>query len=261
VRLRGHRHEPTHLWIHPVGGGVDCYRALANALPFDAAALEQVSVSDTKGDPETVEATAAHYLQILEREQEPSPFVLAGWSFGGLVAYEMAVQLRRQGYSVPLVALIDSYILSGMGGLTRSASSPTSRVDASSAAAAASHRLVQQLLSASTRQGPGADAQARWDELPAQDIERLHSISCSNLVAAQRYRPPRYEQPVLLLRASEHVGDPDVAWRGVAPNLVLEHIQGDHYSIMRPPSAGEIAKAIQRRLSTLYSDHSPERAS
>jgi amino acid adenylation domain-containing protein len=55
----------------------------------------------------TVESVAVRYLTALRRHQPQGPYYLAGWSFGGLVAYEIARCLREQGETVALLAIID----------------------------------------------------------------------------------------------------------------------------------------------------------
>ncbi|GJL50632.1 MAG: hypothetical protein NPIRA01_18590 [Nitrospirales bacterium] len=55
----------------------------------------------------TVENLAAHYLEDMQLVQPSGPYYLAGYSFGGLVAYEMARQLRQQGHKVAFLALVD----------------------------------------------------------------------------------------------------------------------------------------------------------
>lgn len=55
----------------------------------------------------TVESVALRYLVALRRHQPRGPYYLAGWSFGGLVAYEMARYLQSQGETVALLAIID----------------------------------------------------------------------------------------------------------------------------------------------------------
>ena len=44
----------------------------------------------------------------MRRVQPDGPYQLGGWSFGGLVAYEMAQQLRAAGADVALLALLDT---------------------------------------------------------------------------------------------------------------------------------------------------------
>ncbi|GJL62118.1 MAG: hypothetical protein NPIRA04_07720 [Nitrospirales bacterium] len=55
----------------------------------------------------TVENLAAHYLEDMQLVQPSGPYYLAGYSFGGLVAYEMGRQLRQQGHKVAFLALVD----------------------------------------------------------------------------------------------------------------------------------------------------------
>jgi thioesterase domain-containing protein len=55
-----------------------------------------------------IEDIAAHYVRELVGARPIGPYHLAGYSFGGLVVFEMAIQLRRQGHQVGLLALLDA---------------------------------------------------------------------------------------------------------------------------------------------------------
>jgi len=57
-----------------------------------------------------VEAFAKDYISQLQKIQPKGPYYLGGFSFGGLVAFEMAVQLQKQGFEVPVLILIDCKI-------------------------------------------------------------------------------------------------------------------------------------------------------
>jgi aspartate racemase len=59
--------------------------------------------------PNRVEDLAAHYIKEMRILQPEGPYFLAGVSFGGSVAFEMAQQLVAQGQKVALLALLDSY--------------------------------------------------------------------------------------------------------------------------------------------------------
>src|SRR6202035_2313897 len=50
------------------------------------------------------------YIQAIQTVQPTGPYLLGGWSMGGVVAYEMAQQLRAQGQGVALLALLDGRI-------------------------------------------------------------------------------------------------------------------------------------------------------
>ena len=55
-----------------------------------------------------VREIAAHYVQLISKEQRHGPYFLGGYSYGGLVAYEMASLLREQNQRVEFVAMIDT---------------------------------------------------------------------------------------------------------------------------------------------------------
>ena len=56
-----------------------------------------------------VREVAAHYVQLISKEQRHGPYFLGGYSYGGLVAYEMASLLREQNQRVEFVAMIDTF--------------------------------------------------------------------------------------------------------------------------------------------------------
>lgn len=55
----------------------------------------------------SVESVAQRYLVALKSRQPHGPYFIAGWSFGGLVAYELARHLVEAGETVALLAIID----------------------------------------------------------------------------------------------------------------------------------------------------------
>ena len=65
-------------------------------------------------EPHTcVKTMASIYIEALRRVQPQGPYHLAGTSFGGLVAYEMAVQLHASGQQVATVFIGDIWVVSG----------------------------------------------------------------------------------------------------------------------------------------------------
>lgn len=59
---------------------------------------------------ESIEDMAAHYIDAITKIHPKGPYALAGFSFGGIVAFEMTRQLKNQGKEVSLTALLDSYV-------------------------------------------------------------------------------------------------------------------------------------------------------
>ncbi|MGW0806541.1 beta-ketoacyl synthase N-terminal-like domain-containing protein [Nonomuraea sp. NPDC002799] len=96
--LNAGRTGPPLFLAHPAGGTTGVYALLAARLPVPVLGLERLD--DAPGIPER----AARYAQAI-RETGAGPYRLGGWSFGGILAFEIA---RRLGGDVELVAMIDS---------------------------------------------------------------------------------------------------------------------------------------------------------
>ena len=65
--------------------------------------------SDSRYLPKSLSQLAAQYIQIIRDEIQPrGPYILGGWSMGGMIAVEMASLLQAQNEDVQHVLLIDS---------------------------------------------------------------------------------------------------------------------------------------------------------
>ncbi|MGZ4162765.1 MAG: thioesterase domain-containing protein, partial [Tumebacillaceae bacterium] len=101
--------RPPLFLIHPQGGGVLSYFHLARSLGADESvyALQSVGYESDELVLSTIEEMAERYLSEIKRVAPQGPYRLAGWSFGGIVAYEMVRQLERMGEAVDFLGLID----------------------------------------------------------------------------------------------------------------------------------------------------------
>jgi thioesterase domain-containing protein len=90
------------------------YAALAKALGPDQPfyGLQALGVENQEEPHDRIDEMASYYISQIKRIQPTGPYNLAGYSFGGIVAYEMACQLRDQGQDVGLLAILDSYAMS-----------------------------------------------------------------------------------------------------------------------------------------------------
>ncbi|WP_435273544.1 alpha/beta fold hydrolase, partial [Streptomyces parvulus] len=97
--------------VHPVSGIGWCYAPLAGiASPGCSVYALQARGMDGKGHlPASIREMAADYVRQIRAVQESGPYHLLGWSFGGVVAHETAVQLRALGERVETLALLDAY--------------------------------------------------------------------------------------------------------------------------------------------------------
>ncbi len=109
VEIQGSGRRPPVYFVHGVGGGMfwgysNLARHLGNDHPIYA-----FKSRGMEGLPEwsTIEEMATHYVADLKAQQPQGPYLLGGYCFGGVVAYEMARQLETRGDKVALLALIN----------------------------------------------------------------------------------------------------------------------------------------------------------
>jgi polyketide synthase 13 len=94
--------KPAVFVFHAAGGSTVVYEPLLNRLPADTPMYGFERVEGT------VEERAAQYVPKLRELGGNGPFILAGWSLGGVLAYACAIGLKQQGCDVPFVGLIDA---------------------------------------------------------------------------------------------------------------------------------------------------------
>ncbi|WP_113963277.1 polyketide synthase Pks13 [Mycobacterium shimoidei] len=94
--------KPPVFVFHPAGGSTVVYEPLLNRLPADTPMYGFERVEGT------IEERARQYLPKLREMQGDGPFILVGWSLGGVLAYACAIGLKQEGCDVPFVGLIDT---------------------------------------------------------------------------------------------------------------------------------------------------------
>jgi len=111
VGIRPHGTRPPFYCVHGGGGEVLFARDLVRHFPSDQPfyGLHAIGVTSRTERDSTIEAMAERYLREILAKQPGGPYYLGGFCLGGLVAYEMAQRLTRQGLEVGLVVMIDTY--------------------------------------------------------------------------------------------------------------------------------------------------------
>jgi FkbH-like protein len=240
--------------VHPAGGNVLCFfdlaRSLGNERPFYG--LQALGLSEQHSPQDSIEEMAIDYLQSIRAIQPVGPYYLAGWSFGGLVAYEIARQLVEQGESPSFLGLIDAFPLS----LCPEPSSD--RIDFWVSMFGSSlplSRTELEPLTEEERLEYVVDRAIQVGLLPAnfsiKQAQRMLQVYQANLRAGRAYQLPFYSGRVTLFLAQESASlSPDLieeCWRTVVgENLQVEWVEGDHYSLVYPPRVRDLALAIGR---------------
>ncbi len=102
--------KPPLYLIHGGGLHVLFYQSLVRHMDEDQPifALQAKGLDGTSEPLDTIEAMATHYINEILDQNPNGPFHLAGYSLGGLIAYEMAKQLKEMGKEIGMVALFDA---------------------------------------------------------------------------------------------------------------------------------------------------------
>ncbi|WHT22662.1 amino acid adenylation domain-containing protein [Crossiella sp. CA-258035] len=109
LRVTGSRHPL--FCVHPAGGLGWGYSALLHHLHPEQPlyALQARTLAGDRQLPASIEEMAGEYVRHIRQVQPQGPYQLLGWSFGGNLAHEVAVQLQADGHEVSLLAILDAY--------------------------------------------------------------------------------------------------------------------------------------------------------
>jgi amino acid adenylation domain-containing protein len=101
---------PPFFCVHPAGGTIFHYAELARLLGPDQPfyGLQATGVHGEAEPLATVDEMAERYVAQLRRVRPAGPYLLGGWSAGGVIALEMAHRLRAEGQTVVTVVLMDA---------------------------------------------------------------------------------------------------------------------------------------------------------
>ena len=102
--------------VHGAGHNVLFFNSLAKNLDDDQPVygLQAQGLNGVDKPYDKIEDMAAHYVSEIIQTNPEGPYALSGYSFGGIVAYEMARLLRAQNKEVTTLALFDTYVFSAV---------------------------------------------------------------------------------------------------------------------------------------------------
>ncbi|MFD5895329.1 amino acid adenylation domain-containing protein [Streptomyces sp. NPDC060366] len=275
--LREEGSRPPLFCVHPAAGIAWSYAGLSGPLGTDQPlyGLQARGLDGSQVLPGSVAEMAADYVAQLRTVQPTGPYHLLGWSFGGIVAHEMAVQLQRAGEEVGLLAVLDAMPAAPATG---NSTGPDGASDGSAAAEASEAGDGDDGAGAPGRFGPdhvmrtilqffGYDPAIWADEemtyprfleisraypglLATFDeamIETLCRVYANNAVLSHEHTPSRYTGDLLVFTALETSAD-DAArqWEryvdGGKPDV--RAVECPHAEMGRPGPLAEIAEML-----------------
>jgi len=249
-------------FVHPVSGNVLCYAELARKLGPDQPFFGLQVPPGTQ--PRTVDAMATTYLQALKERQPQGPYRLGGWSMGGVIAFEMARQLKAAGEEVSTLALVDVLV-------PTEGSTPSDARDTLNEAALLA-RFAEDMGALSGRE-VAIDAERLRSLSPSDMLEYvvralrqagviapeidLASVSThvemfkANMRALADYRAQPYAGRVWFCRGTQPGGaskENAEAWLSLSQGGQVVELEGNHYTLFSrglDSLARELSRALQ----------------
>jgi acyl transferase domain-containing protein/thioesterase domain-containing protein len=269
VLLQGGTDVPPFFCVHGAGGNVLNFRDLSQALgpsqPFYG--LQARGVDGVLAPHETIEEMAAAYLEEIRSVQPHGPYMLGGYSGGGVVALEMARGLTEAGEAVDLLALIDTFHptipLRKMTLATRVERLRRERL-------LYVRRSIEEKMERRRARRELDEAEqtvAQGRPLPPE-LRETYLIRSFNRAWA-RYRPQPWKGRAILFRAEKvHYiyGEASEAygWEEVISDLHIAEVPGNHHDLLLGPHASVLIAALARaieqtrqRRSIPTSEHEP----
>ena len=276
VAIQPNGSKPPFFCVHELFGDVLCYLNLARQLgedqPFYALQARGLDNGDEPFDD--LEKMAAYYIDQIRTVQSQGPYALGGLCIGGVVAFEMAQQLRARGESVALVALLDSGIGSNVGRvrwwwrffqnfprdfrcwLTGSLQLTRAQwLDIIKIKTAVARGRLGGIFRPSADKYQPNEVPARLKRLGDvfQFSDRHQRVARAQYRALKNYKPQRYTGRLTLFRArmqpffSSH--DPHKGWSRVAVGAIdVKNIPGNHLGMLQEPHVQVLAKELRECL-------------
>jgi thioesterase domain-containing protein len=241
VALQEHGSRPPFFCIAPVLGVAAPYLALARQLgprqPFYG--LQPRGIDGAHAPRSSVPAMAADYVEAIRELQPSGPYFVGGWSFGGIVAYELARQLVAQKERVGLLAVIDM-------------ASPSTKASLWSAVrffATIGGPGTRLFLPDYLRLRFGVGRRLASSRPPG--LRTLYDVLIANVEAGYAYEAGAYAGDLTLFRTARgqrRPSDADPTWGWgdlVRGTIAVQYVPGGHMTLMRPPHVQRLAHALR----------------
>jgi len=252
--------------VHPSGGMASCYVPLARALgterPFYA--LQSTGIDAVSDRFACIEEMASAYVAEVRTVQPEGPYLLGGWSLGGIIAFEMAQQLTARGDVVAILALFDSQPN------VEPLQQPVTQDEVRQFAAV---RMLQYLAEVGIPEDVAAAltieqrielfvSEARKLRRLPSDVDSDYALRIlltwtGNERAAQRYAPQLYSGRISLFKSSHtNFVDSAYGWRRFAAGGVdVYSLPVRHDKFMDESHAKELAAVLNECLDVTASAH------
>jgi polyketide synthase 13 len=269
ARPEGDSRVPVFVF-HPAGGSTVVYEPLLNRLPADAPMYGFERVEGT------IEERAAQYVPKLIEMQGDGPYILAGWSLGGVLAYACAIGLKRLGKDVQWVGLIDA-VRAGEE-IPQTKEEVRKRWDRYARFAEKTFNVTIPAIPYEQLEELDDEGQVRFVldavsqsgvQIPAGIIEHQRTSYLDNraIDTAQiqpydghvtLYMADRYHDDAIMFEPRYAVRKPDGGWGEYVSDLEVVPIGGEHIQAIDEPIIAKVGEHMSQALDAIESARQPD---
>ncbi|MEK7433713.1 MAG: SDR family NAD(P)-dependent oxidoreductase [Cyanobacteriota bacterium] len=202
--------------VHAVSGTIFPFYPIAKNIDKDTPfyAIQSYGFSENANPIETIEEMASFYISGIKNVQKSGPYIISGWSFGSLVALEIAHQLIKNGDEVEKLIIID--MNAPIGEEFRKSIDEeflTNRFNID----------MKGLF------GKKVDSENI-------NVKSLYKVFKGNINASLKYEGKKIDTEIILFRAIENIEEDNLLnWDKISDKVKLFNIKGNHYSIIKSP--------------------------
>jgi amino acid adenylation domain-containing protein len=229
-----------------LGDGIESYGVVVSADERLAQALREKNAPTVD-----VAELVAEYLEAVRKVQPHGPYHLAGVSFGGVLAYEVARTLRNAGEEVRLLALLDPILPSAVSANRREQFQRFLKAEAIWNLGA---RMARALVAPGPGQGQPRE-QAKEEASEAEKLGQMRDAAYDRAMGTWERTAAPYTGDAILFRAtdlSDYPGmsfAPDLGWRRlIRGQFEAFDLPGNHLGILRTPNVYKLATIIRERV-------------
>ncbi len=242
---------PPLFCVHPAAGVGSVYSGLLQYIDSDHRPVYAIQASpSSRGEwPTSVGEMAHEYVEQIRTIQPSGPYNLLGWSFGGLVAHEMACQIQELGEDIGTLVLLDAYPNS------RQDTAEEDDLDLSEVASAVVRSLGYDVLHSGglthIAEVLRRDSRASISLSPGQLSDLLEAFR-NNLRLTRSFAPARFRGDMLLFVATDNSnGDPSnpALWRPFVSGTIKVHeVACRHQDMAKPGPLSQVGPALMVEL-------------
>jgi arthrofactin-type cyclic lipopeptide synthetase C len=267
IAVRRTGSEPALFIVHDGSGSVGYAQVLHRHIRAEVPVYSLPDTPASEPRLRTIEGMAARLARMVREVQPNGPYRLAGWSFGGIIAYQVAVQLIGENQEVEFLGLMDTKYggVDGVADVVDDRSMLLHVIHTVDGLAAATLAKLTELVTGDTTSDletlvRKCQAVAHLPTaVSAAEIQQLQNRLLVYRQAQHEYDPQPIGIPIDLFTAMESTDpDPLRGWEALLPteSIRITPVPGTHFTMMETPDVESLGRAMSSAISPTGSGRS-----